>query len=219
MRAVQREVEMHIEFLLEEESAEEALKVILSKILSDDVSCEFHAFQGKQNLLKNLPARLRGYKPWIPDDWRIMVLIDEDREDCQELKAKLEGAARAAGFVTKSSAAPKGSFQVVNRVAIEELEAWFFGDTQALRNAYPKVSRHLQYQARYRDPDAITGGTYEALERLLKRLNYHREGLPKTTLAQNIAPHMEPKRNRSKSFQVFVEGLEACVGEGGLRNQ
>ena len=43
--------------------------------------------------------------------------------------------------------------------------------------------------------------------------------LPKTAVAQNIAQHMEPSRNRSRSFQVFVEGLKACVGEGGLRNQ
>ena len=210
---------MHIEFLLEEESAEEALKIILSKILSDDVSREFHPFQGKQHLLKNLPVLLKGYKPWITNDWRIMVLIDEDREDCFQLKAQLEGIAHDADFMTKSSASQEGDFQVVNRLAIEELEAWFFGDVEALRTAYPRVSRNLQYQARYRNPDAITGGTYEALERLLKRLNYHREGLPKTVLAQNIAQHMEPSRNRSRSFQVFVEGLKACVGEGGLRNQ
>ena len=37
MQAVQSEVGMHIEFFLEEESAEEALKGILPKILSDDV--------------------------------------------------------------------------------------------------------------------------------------------------------------------------------------
>lgn len=43
--------------------------------------------------------------------------------------------------------------------------------------------------------------------------------LPKAIVAQNVAPHMEPNRNRSRSFQVFVEGLKACVGEGGLRNQ
>lgn len=210
---------MHIEFLLEERSAEAALEVILPKILSDDVSFRFHVFEGKQDLLKNLPARLRGYSQSISDKHRIIVLIDKDREDCFQLKARLEKAAQDAGFVTKSSAPPEGDFQVVNRLVIEELEAWFFGDVEALRTAYPRVSRNLQYQARYRDPDAITGGTSEVLERLLRRLNYHREGLPKIAVAQNIAQHMEPSRNRSKSFQVFVEGLKACVGEGGLRNQ
>ena len=203
---------MHVEFLLEEPSAEETLKVILPKILSNDVTFDFLVFEGKDDLLNNLPARLNGYR-WIPDDWRIMVLIDEDRRDCRELKAELERTAHEAGFVTKSSARPNSDFQVVNRLAIEELEAWFFGDVEALHAAYPRVSINLQYQARYRNPDAIIGGTSEALERLLIDGNYHRDKLSKVEVAQNIAPHMEPNRNRSRSFQVFVEGLKACVGE------
>ena len=96
-----------------------------------------------------------------------MILIDEDRKNCYQLKERLEMTAREAGLVTKSSAPPNGNFQVVNRLAIEELEAWFFGDVKALRAAYPRVPESLQDQARYRDPDAIQGGTYEALERLL----------------------------------------------------
>ena len=204
---------MYLEFLLEEPSAEAVLRTILPKILSGNISYDFFVFKGKEHLLKNLPERLKTYRQWISDDWRIFVLIDEDRKDCHELKAKLEQAAHEAGFVTKSSAAPDESFQVVNRLAIEELEAWFFGDVEALHAAYPRIPKTLQYQARYRDPDAIQGGTYEALERLLIRQNYFRERIPKPTVAQNIAQHMEPSRNRSKSFQVFVEGLKACVGE------
>lgn len=208
---------MHIEFLLEEPSAEVALKAILPKILSSDVTFDFLIFEGKDDLLNNLSARLKGYR-WIPDDWRIIVLVDKDREDCRELKAKLEMAAHEANFMTKSSAIPGGGFQVVNRLAIEELEAWFFGDIEAMRAAYPRISVNLQSQARYRNPDAISGGTYEALERLLIQKNYYRERLHKPTVAQNIAQHMEPNRNRSKSFKVFVDGLKACVGEAGLKN-
>ena len=204
---------MQIEFLLEERSAEVALKLIVCKILSDEVSCSFHAFQGKQDLLRRLPNLLEGYRRRTTDDRRIMVLIDEDREDCFQLKATLEEVAQAAGFVTKSSASQEGDFQVVNRLAIEELEAWFFGDMQALRNAYPRVSRNAQYQ----DPDAIENGTSEALWRALRR--YYPQRLPKTKVAQNIAQHMEPCRNTSRSFQVFVEGLKACMGKTGLRNQ
>ena len=204
---------MYLEFLLEEPSAEAVLRTILPKILSGNISYDFFVFKGKEHLLKNLPERLKTYRQWISDDWRIFVLIDEDRKDCHELKAKLEQAAHEAGFVTKSSAAPDESFQVVNRLAIEELEAWFFGDVEALHAAYPRIPKTLQYQARYRDPDAIQGGTYEALERLLIRQNYFRERIPKPTVAQNIAQHMVPSRNRSKSFQVFVEGIKACVGE------
>lgn len=207
---------MHIEFLLEEPSAEAALKAILPKILVDDVSFHFHVFEGKPDLLKQLPLRLKGYRQWIPDSWRIFVLIDEDRQDCQKLKARLERAAREAGFSTKSHPNSKGEFRIVNRLAVEELEAWFFGDVEALRKAYPGVSKTFHRGAKYRDPDAITGGTWEALGRLLKR--DYPNFLPKRVVAQKIAPHMEPSRNRSRSFQVFVEGLEACVGEDNLKN-
>lgn len=203
---------MHIDFLLEEPSAEAALKTILPRILPD-VSSRFLVFKGKEDLLNKLPERLKNYRQWLPDDWRLIVLIDEDRRDCSELKAKLEQAAHEAGFVTKSSAAPNEDFQVINRLAIEELEAWFFGDIEALHAAYPRIPINLQSKAKYRNPDAIRGGTSEALEDLLIEKKYYRARIPKREVAQNIAQHMEPSRNRSKSFQVFVEGLKACVEE------
>ena len=217
MRADQGEVGMQIDFLLEEPSAETALEIILPKILSANIYFTCYSFEGKRDLLRKLPVRLKGYKPWIPDDWRIIVLIDRDQDDCLQLKATLEEVARDVGFGTKSSPTPAGNFQVVNRLAIEELEAWFFGDTEALRTAYPRVARNLERQARYRDPDAIAGGTHEALRRVLDY--YYPQWLPKTTVARDIAQHMDPCRNRSRSFQVFIEGLKACVGQTGLRNQ
>ncbi len=206
---------MHIEFLLEEPSAEAALTAILPKILADNVSFHFHVFEGKRDLLKKLPLRLRGYRR-LPVDWRIFVLIDEDRQDCQKLKAQLERAAREAGFSTKSHPNSQGDFRVVNRLVVEELEAWFFGDVEALRKAYPGVSKTFHRRAKYRDPDAITGGTSESLGRLLKQ--DYPNFLPKRVVAQKIAPHMEPSRNRSRSFQIFVAGLKACVGEDNLKN-
>lgn len=203
---------MHVEFFLEEPSTQDTLKAILPKILSNNVTFDFLVFEGKDDLLNNLSARLMGYR-WIPNNWRIMVLIDEDRRDCRELKAKLEKAAYEAGFVTKSSAAQNGDFQVISRLAIEELEAWFFGDVEAMHAAYPRIPISLQSKAKYRNSDAIRGGTSEALEHLLIQKNYYRGRVPKPIVAQNIAQYMEPNRNRSKSFQVFVEGLKACVGE------
>ena len=59
-------------------------------------------------------------------------------------------------------------FQVLNRIAIEELEAWFFGDVQALNQAYPKTPKTLGHKSRYKDPDSIKGGTWESMERELK---------------------------------------------------
>lgn len=143
----------------------------------------------------------------MPDEDRIVVLVDEDREDCKLLKGKLEKIAINTGFSTKTSVGISQKFQVLNRVAIEELEAWFFGDLHALINAYPGVSPNLENQAKYREADAITGGTWEALEKVLQRAGHHKGGLEKTRAAREISLHMNPSNNRSKSFQIFYDGL------------
>jgi hypothetical protein len=100
---------------------------------------------------------------------------------------------------------------VVSRLAIEELEAWFFGDAEAIVGAYPKMPPKLASKRRYRNPDAITGGTWEALERELQKAGYYRGGLPKVEVARMVSQHMDPQRNRSRSFQVFREGVRALV--------
>ena len=202
---------MHLELLVEELSAEAALKKLLPKVIGKETSFTIHVYGGKRDLLTKLPARLRGYRAWLPEDWRIVVLIDEDRQDCLILKARLEQIAAETRFVTKTSATTGRRFQLVNRLAIEELEAWFFGDVEAMRQAYPRVPATLGKRARYRDPDAIKGGTWEALQRVLQKAGYYQGGLPKIQVARSIAESMDPDRNRSKSFQVFRDTLRSIV--------
>jgi hypothetical protein len=110
-------------------------------------------------------------------------------------------------------AAGGNTIHVVNRLAVEELEAWFFGDWQAVKAAYPKVSASVPEKQGYRDPDAIQGGTWEALEKVLKRHGYFQTGLRKIEAARSIAQHMVPERNRSKSFQVFRDAIFEAVNE------
>ncbi|MCJ7760190.1 DUF4276 family protein [Candidatus Bathyarchaeota archaeon] len=198
---------MHIEFLVEEPSAEAALFNILPKVFEPTTSFAIHPYQGKQDLLKKLPSRLRGYKAWLPRDWRIVVLIDADDDDCRRLKARLEDIAQNSNLLTKSVTRNGSNFQVLNRLAIEELEAWFFGDIEALNAAYPRISLNLGNKAKYRDPDAITGGTWEALERELKKVRYYTGGLSKISAAREISLRMVSERNRSHSFQAFRQGL------------
>ena len=201
---------MHIEFLVEEPSAEAALRNLAPKIVPG-VDVQFRVFQGKQDLLSKLPGILRGYQRWIPADWRIVVLVDEDRQDCTKLKAEMEKAAEGAGLSTRSLARGGSAFQVLNRISIEELEAWFFGDVEALHLAYPRIPPSLATSSKYRDPDAIQGGTWEALERELQGKGYFRGGLAKIEAAKAISAHMDPDQNRSKSFQVFRDGLRDMV--------
>jgi len=198
---------LHLEFLVEEASLESALSQLLPKILQSAVTSKIHAFRGKTDLLAKLPNRLKGYQAWLPADWKIVILIDKDLEDCLKLKQQLEIMAISSGLITKSFAQKGKSFQVLNRIVIEELEAWFFGDVEAIRQAYPKVSPNLATQQKFRDPDAIKGGTWEALERVLRKAGYHQGGLEKYKAASEISQYMNPELNRSKSFQVFCRGL------------
>lgn len=191
----------HVEVLVEEPSMEATLQIILPRILMD-VSFKIYPHQCKDELLARLPSRLQGYSSWIPTSWRIIVIIDRDDEDCTELKNRLERIACDAGLRTRSTAGG-GEFAVVNRLAIEELEAWFFGDWEAVVSAYPRVSATIPRQAKYRDPDNIAGGTWEAFERVLKKAGYFQTGLRKIEAARRVASQMNVDRNSSRSFQAM----------------
>lgn len=183
-----------------------ALVELLPKLLRQGVQAEVRQFQCKNELVKQLPQRLAGYAQWLPETAMVVVLVDRDDDDCFDLKARLERMANDAGLSTRQTC--KGAhFRVVNRIAIEELEAWFFGDWPAVRAAYPKVKPTLPQQAGFRDPDAIRGGTWEALERELQKRGYFRQGLRKLELSRAIARHMDITSNRSRSFQAFRDAL------------
>ena len=194
----------HLELLAEERSMERFLELLLPRILPD-VTFNVHAFRGKPDLLRKLRARLRGYAAWIPDNFRIVVVVDRDNQDCRTLKTELEDAAAACGLRTRSRA--RGRWQLVNRIAIEELEAWYFGDWQAVLQAYPRVSPGVPRQSRYRNPDNIRGGTWEAFERILQRGGYFRQGLRKVEVAAAIAPVIDPDRSRSHSFRMLRDAI------------
>jgi hypothetical protein len=200
---------MLLHFYVEELSAEAALVELIPRILDScdppfDYDYDIFSFQGKKDLLHKLPNRLKAYRHRV-DDWRVIVLIDRDSQDCHEIKQRLEDISRDAGCVTRT--ANSRQFQIINRIIIEELEAWFFGDIAAMVAAYSGVDPHLAEQEAYRNPDAIKGGTWEQLEMVLKK--HHPGGLEKVRAAEEISRHMNPMQNTSPSFQVFRDALLA----------
>jgi len=94
--------------------------------------------------------------------------------------------AAATGFSTVSVALENGPVSVINR----------------------------GHQAKCRNPDAISGGAWEVLERVLQKYRYHEGGLVKTVAATEIAQHMNVNDNRSRSFQVFKDGVRRLVAGG-----
>lgn len=189
---------------VEEISMEAALEGLLPTMLGD-VEFQIIRFQCKDDLLKQLPARLRAYSSWLPENHAILVLVDRDDDDCIVLKSKLEQIALQSNMTTKTQNPSR--FQVVNRIVIEELEAWFFGDWEAVKAVYPRVNDGVPRKQQYRDPDAIRGGTWEALEHELKRSGYFSTGFRKLEFAREIGQRMNPAVNRSGSFNVFAQAI------------
>ncbi len=81
---------------------EAALRTLLPSVLGE-IDFDVHPFQGKSDLRQELPKRLRGYAAWLPESWRIVVVIDRDDESCEELKRELDDAARGAGMSLRTS--------------------------------------------------------------------------------------------------------------------
>ncbi|NBC31537.1 MAG: DUF4276 family protein [Alphaproteobacteria bacterium] len=203
---------MMIEFLTEEPSMEAVLHEIVPEILQGRAEHKVINLQSKARLLRVLRDRYRAYaRRMQTEDLRVVVLVDRDRDDCVTLKGKLEAAARDCGLPTKTSPRNDGVFFVVSRIVIEELEAWFFGDLEAVRQAYPGFPRGLEKRSAYRDPDAITGGTWERLHKELQTVGYYKEKYPKVLAARKIGSHLQMTRNRSRSFQCFRLGVEALL--------
>lgn len=193
-----------LEVLVEGPTEETALKILLPKIVPD-VAFEIIPFNSKGSLLRSLSARLRDYTYSLDEGLRIVVLVDRDDDDCRMLKARLLEIANEAGLPAQI---------VLFRIAIEEFEAWFLGDVPAMHAAYPRIPLSLDKQAKFRDPENVPGGAWEGLEHVLQKHGYHRKGLQKVKAAEEIAPHMDVENNRSRSFQVFCDGLRCLVKEG-----
>lgn len=202
---------MQVEVLVEEQSAEEALRHVLPRLLRGRARAKVINLGSKHKLLQALPDRMAAYADRIAagEVLRIAVLVDRDNDDCEVLKARLELAAAAAGLTTKSASGAGHSFAVLNRIVVEELESWFIGDPIALRKAFSGLPRIRPDAGIFRNPD--NGGSWEALHRFLRRHGIYKSSFPKIDAARRIAPHLDLEQNRSRSFRIFLSGMEALL--------
>jgi hypothetical protein len=147
----------HLEALVEEPSMEAVLQTLLPQLIGT-ATFRIYAHNSKDTLLMRLAGRLGAYRQMLQPGWLVLVLVDQDDEDCRALKRSLEQAATAADLVSRVGAAG-GEFSVLNRIVIEELEAWYFGDWQAVRKAYPRVPPRIASRAM--DPARNTSRSFQ----------------------------------------------------------
>lgn len=142
---------------------------------------------GKGDLERSLPIKLRG---WREPGVRFVVVRDNDRGDCMDLKKHLRGLC-----------ADRPERDCLIRIACQELEAWYLGEPDALAEAFADESlRDIGSKARFRDPDEIP---YPA--RALAQLVPHYQ---KVGGARVLANHLRRGRNRSPSFHAMMDGIE-----------
>ena len=169
------------------------MKVLLDGVLPrffPDLEFQCVPHDGKNDLETSIPRKLRA---WSEPGVRFVVVRDNDGGDCRALKARLQRLCET-----------NHRLDTLVRIPCQEVEAWYFGDPEALAAAYgdDRLSG-IARKARFRDPDAIAKPSV-ALTRLVG-------GFQKVSGARRIAAHMSKEGNRSRSFQVMLEGIERCL--------
>ena len=221
---------MHFEVLVEDESGSIALDCIMGKLLGANGSVhswKIHGYKGvgripknlrgvtdpkKRILLDRLPKALQGYGRSLDNiglPAAVVVVVDLDDRDCMAFKQEL------LDVLSACNPRPRTLF----RIAIEESEAWLLGDREAVKAAYPDakdsvLNGYVQ--------DSICG-TWEVLADAvhpggsvrLGESGYPATGAAKCEWAESIAPHLDVDGNRSRSFQVFRDGVKALARTGG----
>ena len=215
---------MHFQFLIEDMSGGILIKHVMEKLMQQhaDITYDYKTFRGiggfqkkwsptqakTQKLLNNLPTLLRGYDKSlnVPGyDAALIIVLDNDRNDPQQFREKLEEIAEAQMI----------SIDHVFCIAIEEMEAWLLGDRPALIHAYPNAKINILNTY---EQDSICG-TWEKLANaiypgglttLRKRCKTYQEiGKMKCEWALNIGRHMDIYQNTSPSFNAFIGEIVA----------
>ena len=197
---------MHAAILVEDDSTEVTASILLSRLLAShpEHTAEVVSFDGKQQMLGRLRERFYMLARSHYAD-RVIVVIDQDTDDCEALKRRIYDDAVSAGLVRRYQSTSESSLRI--RIAMTELESWFIGDPSAVRTAYPRITER-DMRLRRREPDTLSDAS-EWLERRLAIRGYYPHRLPKVDVAEAIAPHLNltPDANASHSFRLFLRTL------------
>ncbi|WP_203143109.1 DUF4276 family protein [Marinobacter mangrovi] len=182
----------HLVFLLEEPSAKNVLDHVLPQCLPDTVTYQCIPHEGKQDLEKSIPRKLRG---WRQPGTYFVVIRDKDQSDFETVINRLSNLCHSGGRP-----------ETLIRIAIHELESWFIGDLDAVAAAFgePKITK-LKRTAKYRDPDSLANAADE-LKQIISKYQ-------KLKGSREIAAHMNVDRNTSPSFRDLIMGLSSFTDD------
>jgi hypothetical protein len=186
-----------IVFLLEEPSMKILLEGLLPRLFPGWVAgqhflCVPH--QGKSDLDTSIPRKLCAWR--IPGD-RFVIVRDNDNANGVNLKARF-----------RAMCAANGRPETLVRLVCQELESWYLGDLQALAQAFADAKLDTPaLRKRFSGPDVWQKPSVE-VSRLVPSFQ-------KGSGARAMAACLRETGNRSRSFQVFVQGVRRVASEMG----
>ena len=216
---------MHFEILVEDQSGQTMLEILIPKIIGEQHTFRFHDYRGIGHIPKNLTSRtdarkrilldqlprllkgygktFAGYSPNYPA--AVIVMCDLDDKCLKAFRQEL--------FNVLNACNPKPETRFC--IAIEEGEAWLLGDIPAVKAAYPNARDNVL--SGYEN-DSICG-TWELLADAvssggvngLKKKGGQVVGREKSVWAEKITPHMNVDTNASPSFQYFREEIRGLA--------
>jgi hypothetical protein len=217
---------VHFEILVEDRSSARALEILIPKILADQHSFRINSYKGighipksmkdatdpsKRILLTNLPKLLKGfgrtfqaYPPEFPA--AVILVCDLDDKDHTTFLRELQNVL--------SSCSPKPVTRFC--LAIEEGEAWFLGDLNAVRAAYPNAKGGV-LDAYVNDSicgtwETLADAVYPGGHKALSQKGWYAVGTEKTRWSEKITPQMDVEHNRSPSFRSFRDSVRSLYG-------
>lgn len=176
-------------FMTEEASMERFLEIALKKLLPEEWNIIIIPHEGKQDLERSIPRKLRAWRNNQEVRYQFIIIRDKDSGNCVDIKNRLQTMCREAGRE-----------EAVIIIAIHELEAWFLGDLEAIERAYGIA--HLAEKQKtqlYRNPDNIAN----ASEQIHKICNDR----TKIARAEKITKEMSFEKNISPSFNYFIKKI------------
>jgi hypothetical protein len=211
---------MHFEFLTEDQSCGKAMEILIPKLLGNKITYRIFPYKGigrvpkglrpksdasKRILLDQLPKILRGYGRTAPHCGIIVIICDLDDKNKKQFLSELQEILNSCN--------PKPT--TVFCLAIEEFEAWYLGDLDAVRKAYPKVKNHILNN--YTN-DAICGtwelladAVYKGGKKALIKKGWQAIGEQKSVWAKSISPYMNVNENISPSFREMYAQLQSAI--------
>jgi len=185
-----------LEILTEEPSMEYFLRGMLPRILPKDYvldeNCFIRPHEGKSDLKRSIPKKMRAY-PRYGYPVKVLIVHDQDSNDCAELKKTLIEQTKTSLY----------DIPCVIRIACRELENWYLGDFETLEKIYPEINASRQSKkAKFSNPDNVFGA---------HEISLLTDNFSKTEAARALGSIINIDSNCSPSFQQFIQGLSKLL--------